>query len=750
MSNSNVNNNAHSDSCKPLSQNGFTTHLGIEYLAKRVVTLDMARNLGMEFVTHQQANDYLRTAKSKRSYHSKYDALWVPDRCADGTFHPYHGQAIFFTPGKKPYKLHTETTVEHPNEVHCLPLPGGLAYSMLPADTKIYWCESVIKAAVPNQHFGFPAIGMNGVFGFSRKGGALCNEATKMPARAVHIYIADSLNRKNRKSMTNVLRARNKWYIAMKKQYPESSFYYIELPPPPAGWPKDDWGLDDFCATNGAEKTKELLLGKLQEFRQTSELGVWLDDFNSRFVYVKQVSKIYDIQENQLLSKTDFLNNYAPFRCTNGEGEAVSIPNAWFNWIERLEVSGLAFRPGEELLTEGRLNLWQGFAVAPDTSDAGQAEVQKYWVDTIYDTFGPDGKHFIEFCAALVQHPEKRLSRYFFLGGRPGTGKNYAAEPICQIMGPHFQAFTVDNFINNFNMAHHSCRLGLLNETGDPNEIPKAVRTAIGEQLKKNADQNEKTMQLEPKGKDISTVDRLQSNIVISNYGFPGRLDPDDRRAVCLRAGKHMAIKSSNNDGEKTLEFWAERWQWLNYGGGAAGVLGYLLNYDLSGVDIDGPAPMTDYKKLLIGQRGTSAETFVMSFGRAPLEIFQEALGVKNMDAYRLKEGADEYVFEATDVARCYSILVESVDNHKALATSIGKWAVDMWEVGSVQISGRDVTTGSMGGARVYGIKDGKVVSADAVGTAMSKTDKLQASHKLKQALLGVERTLHNAPGAKF
>jgi hypothetical protein len=499
--------------------------------------------------------------------------------------------------------------------------------------------------------------------------------------------------------MSNVLNARRRWRLALKTQLNGATTRYIELPKPPATWSKSDWGLDDIFVTNGKDAIGKLLL-TTQEFTDNNEIDVWLDEFNSRFVYVRSSSKVYDIDDNQFLTKANFFDNYAS---SQSGGEAIAP--LWFKSTTRKEVKSLAFRPGKPHIHEDCLNIWRGFGITPIKFVKGDkpTDVEKYWVDTIYDAFGPEGKYLIQFCAGLVQFPEKRFSWLAFLGGKQGTGKNFVVEAMRQIFGEHATLWTVTKFANGFNTMHRTTRLGIINEPGDPALLSRQLLNDVGEQLKLNADPTQTTMLLEPKGVDMAVVDRLQANFVISNYGPPFELPAGDRRTLALLAQQHMTLIGTGR-GTKSTEFWDERWHWLD-NGGAAEVMGYLLAYDLTGVNFDAHAPMTDYKRDLMNNAPDRLKSFMEAFNTDPLGMFKRVVGEDFTPPV-------PFVFDASVISKMFAKMVRDVDNEAAFTTSVGKLSLAHWECNSELVTmrvkaGSKVTSASH---RVYEIKDNRIV----------------------------------------
>lgn len=147
----------------PKSLNGFFKHAGIDYLSARGISYEQAIDMGIQFLSHAEADRLAKHGEDqKKSFTPTRDALWVPTIGPDGEAHPYHGQAIYFNPGKPAFKLQPPKNELYPYEANYL-----LSTAVTEKST-IYWCESSIKAAILKYHFGLNAIGLNGVQGFTR------------------------------------------------------------------------------------------------------------------------------------------------------------------------------------------------------------------------------------------------------------------------------------------------------------------------------------------------------------------------------------------------------------------------------------------------------------------------------------------------------------------------------------------------------------------------------------------------------
>lgn len=76
------------------------------------------------------------------------------------------------------------------------------------------------------------------------------------------------------------------------------------------------------------------------------------------------------------LTALSFFDNYAS---SSAGGKPVAP--VWFTSPDRVEVSSLAFMPGQPEIAQGKLNIWRGFALEPHSNDALVKELRS-WSDS--------------------------------------------------------------------------------------------------------------------------------------------------------------------------------------------------------------------------------------------------------------------------------------------------------------------------------------------------------------------------------
>lgn len=602
----------------------LNVHPAIEYLSQRGLTQEMAKRLGIEIMTGNDAAFKIKLSCTRNKVQgidrvvSWPLALYLPSRFSDGRIDSDYGQAIFFdTDGRRAARLCTPKEL-HPNDATFMPLPKGIAhFSKFPAGTKIFIGESIVKAGLMNQVANVPTIGLNGVTGYSA-GGTLIKSFREEWWRSVEyqiVVVYDSLSTNlNSDSRKNVARARRTLCAQLKAHYPKLTVGYIEVPPPPPELGRDDWGVDDFYKHHGLSAFRDLL-ATLPTAPSLSALQATMEDMNANFAWVRSISKVADIERGALLRKQDFFDDQAPFKVlVQVKDEMKWQPRGqhWFSYEDRRALDRVSFMPGEPQIANNSLNLWKGFALAPSDASGAIERAQKYWADVVLEAAPDGGEHLLDICAVRVQQPERLITRYVFVNGRPGLGKTYIVLPIISIYGQsggHYVGLTEENFINKFNAALALAHLAVIHECSE--SLDSSQGKNFEARLKFESDAAQKTRPLEKKGQDMIDIERNLLLWMNSNYDPAFPVPIGDRRGLFLKISSHMAVLNPGQSlGTKSLDWWAERWAWLN-SDGPRDVYTWLLARDISKADFDGPAPMTKYKRELLKETATGYAGFL-------------------------------------------------------------------------------------------------------------------------------------------
>lgn len=271
-------------------------------------------------------------------------------------------------------------------------------------------------------------------------------------------------------------------------------------------------------------------------------------------------------------SPSDLTLKYENERTRLGKKD-VSIAEAWRQHPRRRQYERVIFEPGD-VQAPGSFNLWRGFAVAPQEGDCS------LYLTHLFENICNRDQRLYEYVVAwmadIVQRPRSKPGVAIVLRGRQGTGKSMACEEFGKLFGIHFVSVAqAKQVLGRFN-AHLKHALVVLAEeafwAGDK-EAEGVIKDLItGHQ-----------MRIEPKGKDIFTVNNYLRLLVCSNHEWVIPAGMEERRFLVLDvADRQCQNRSYFGDLLKAM-----------VSGGREALLHFLLHHDLSGIDV-GRAPHTN------------------------------------------------------------------------------------------------------------------------------------------------------------
>jgi len=257
----------------------------------------------------------------------------------------------------------------------------------------------------------------------------------------------------------------------------------------------------------------------------------------------------------------------------NGNTEKVSIPigKYWFNHPKRRQYEGITFAPKKE--TPNYYNLYQGFAVEPKK---GNCEL---YLEHIYENVasGNDqiNKYIIGWMADAVQNPSERPGTSIVFRGKMGVGKGISCSQFGKLFGPHFLHIqNSKHLIGNFNSHLKNALIVFADEAfwaGDK-QAEGILKGLVTEEI----------FTIEPKGKDAFQIKNHVRLLVSSNNAWVIPAGLEERRFFVIDVGeKHMQDRPYFKKIVRQMD-----------NGGREALLYYLLNYDLSDIDL-GVFPMT-------------------------------------------------------------------------------------------------------------------------------------------------------------
>ncbi|VWC95481.1 hypothetical protein BLA39750_02192 [Burkholderia lata] len=253
------------------------------------------------------------------------------------------------------------------------------------------------------------------------------------------------------------------------------------------------------------------------------------------------------------------------------------LTEAWIEWQQRRTYDGFVFAPGRIVDTRW-YNLWRGFAVEPAQAPE-HPMVTRFLEHALQNVCNGDKQLFhwmIGYFAHMVQKPwEKPLTALVFKG-KKGTGKNALVERIGKLLGSAFLLTSKRRYlVSNFNGHFENCLCLTLDEafwSGDKES------EGILKDLITGAEHN-----IEHKGKESYKVANLTRVVIIGNEDWIVPASHDERRYAVFTMGEGRM---------QDREYFREMRVGLDEQGGNAHLLRYLLDFDLSTVDVNA-APAT-------------------------------------------------------------------------------------------------------------------------------------------------------------
>jgi hypothetical protein len=260
----------------------------------------------------------------------------------------------------------------------------------------------------------------------------------------------------------------------------------------------------------------------------------------------------------------------------------------WMKLRDRRQYDNVVFAPQQQI--DPRFyNLWRGFSVPPAATPNHPA-VDQFLDHALNNVCAGDKKlcdWLIGYFAHMIQRPYEKPLVALVFKGQKGTGKNALVERVGALLGPHFMVADDERYLlGNFNSHLESNLFFVLDEAawaGDKRAEGKLKGLITGSQHN-----------IERKGIDHYTVDNLTRVAIIGNEKWLVPATQDERRFAVFNVGEGR---------KQDREFFHSMRVGLEQGG-YANLLRFLLDYDISALDIN-EAPATQG---LIDQKHASLE----------------------------------------------------------------------------------------------------------------------------------------------
>ena len=249
----------------------------------------------------------------------------------------------------------------------------------------------------------------------------------------------------------------------------------------------------------------------------------------------------------------------------------------WMEWSGRRQYDGVTFMPCRDMGPRW-YNLWRGFAVQPAPGPANHPALDAFLEHALKNVCNNDPKLFtylMGYFAHAVQRPWEKPLVALVMKGDKGTGKNACVERVGYLFGPHFLVADDERYLlGNFNSHLESNIMFVLDEAswaGDKRGEGKLKGLITGQKHL-----------IEHKGKEPRTKKNLSRIVILGNADWVVPATQDERRFAVFHVG---------NGRKQDRQFFIDMREGMEQGG-YAHLLRYLMDFDLSQVDIN-DAPNT-------------------------------------------------------------------------------------------------------------------------------------------------------------
>jgi len=264
----------------------------------------------------------------------------------------------------------------------------------------------------------------------------------------------------------------------------------------------------------------------------------------------------------EFMGPSDFKNFVA-----NQQLDGRPIGPAWMNHRQRRTYDQVVFDPSGRAANDSVYNLWRGLAVEPREGDC--SKFLEHIRDNICSGDLACYEYLLNWMAHLVQRPGELPGVAIVLKGMQGTGKGVFASTFGKLFGRHYRHVTSrEHLLGKFNGHLQDAVLVFADEAvwGGNKEQEGVLKTLITEPRR----------QYEQKYQGVVELDNYTRVIMATNNDWAVPAGLEERRFFVLQV--------SNAKLQDNVYFGAIKHQILN--GGIEALLYYLLNRDLSGVQI--------------------------------------------------------------------------------------------------------------------------------------------------------------------
>lgn len=374
-------------------------------------------------------------------------------------------------------------------------------------------------------------------------------------------------------------------------------------------YPEDEnrkTGLDDFLIEKGDEELIRVLK-EAEPWGMTKRL--WA--MNKEVVYVRDPGMVVAQKTGQKMdcskfgAHSDWATLSVPERKMKLDGSVSVIKAAaapmWLKWPLRKAVDKLSYLPGHERFTEiddvNYFNQWKGWGVTPQK---GSVKPWLELVDFMFEGADKGAKEwFLDWCAYPIQFPGTKLFSAVLIHGRfTGTGKTLAGYTLAKIYGQNFIKIKSKDLYDTWWAENRQFVLG--------DEISGSDKRAEADMMKAMITQEEVNINI--KYIPQFSIPDCVNYYLTSNHADALFLEDEDRRFFI-----HEVLGQPLPD-----EFYAAYDKWLKKDGGAAALMQWFLDRNLSNFNPKAQAMRTSARERMIMSGKSDLAMWLQELKEAP------------------------------------------------------------------------------------------------------------------------------------
>jgi Family of unknown function (DUF5906)/Primase C terminal 1 (PriCT-1) len=315
-------------------------------------------------------------------------------------------------------------------------------------------------------------------------------------------------------------------------------------------------------------------------------------EMNKQYVFLTDTGQIFRLRDRKVVSLEQLRNTYANKTVIddNTGSRRLTAIDAWLKSTERFQLRNITLAPGNDLVVDDCLNLWEGWPVPPTPGDVSP------WRELVEHIFGkgtPEALYFEQWVAYPFQHPGAKLAVAVVIWStQQGIGKSLLGESIAKLYGNHSTTITAQELHAPFN----DWAKGRLFVIGEENS--SSDRRADANRLKHLITGG--TLYINQKNIPVFEQPNLMNLLFTSNHPDAFHLDGNDRR---------MFVHAANVT-PLSADFYEKYGIWINSVEGQAALMDHMMHVDLTGFNPQGHAPHTAARAEMIEMSKSDVERF--------------------------------------------------------------------------------------------------------------------------------------------